>query len=335
MDLSPAPSVRPTVDLHRHLEGSLRLPTLWGFRQRFEPCGLSYDEFHAACTIPKHAAPGFLSFLARFNALRFCYGNIDNVERVADEAVADAAAEGIALLELRFSPVFFARRLLKGEAAERPLDSVALAEEAALAVVSGARRRAAACAIRVNFIVTVSRHFGAVVNRPALDLLNRPVGRELCALDLAGDESCDARDFVPHFRAWKEAGKKITIHAGEDRRIPGAESVCAALDVFGADRIGHGARAIEDAGLMRRLAETGVALELCPTSNLQTRAVDSPAAHPLKRFLEAGIRATINTDDPSISQTTLPAEYALAERELGLNAEDLKLCARYAEACAF
>jgi adenosine deaminase len=189
--------------------------------------------------------------------------------------------------------------------------------------------------MRVEFIQTCSRHFGFASNQSSLDLLQRPVGAEFLGLDLAGDESCDALQFVAAFNEWKDAGKFLTIHAGEDPAGSGPKKVAEALDLFRADRIGHGTRSVENPALVQRLARDGVTLELCPTSNLQTCSVAGAAQHPLKTLLSAGVRATINTDDPTICGTTLSAEYAFAQQTLGLEFDDLKRCTLNAVNAAF
>lgn len=325
----------PKIELHRHLEGSLRAETLWEFFQYNEaPKYDLFDAFKAACSIEKGSAPGFPAFLEKFNALRFCYGSLDNIERVAAEAVEDAAADGIIYLELRFSPVFFARRLLPSAEADAPI-AIEQAEEAADAVMAGARGAASKLGIRVEFIATCARNFGVKVNQPTLDLLHRPIGISFCGLDLAGDEAYPAAAFLPSFREWKAAGKHITIHAGEDPHGAGAANVAEAFERLCAYRIGHGVRAIEDPLIVKRLALSGVTLEICPTSNLQTGAAKSIATHPLKKLLDARVHVTINTDDPAICGTTLSAEFLLAATGLQMSFGELKRCTLNAARAAF
>lgn len=321
----------PKIDLHRHLEGALRLETLWEFHSReHQTLHGSEAALCAAYTVPPNSAPGLARFLARFDAPRFTFGGAREIERVAAEAVADAALDGVVHLELRFSPVFFARRFRD---APRDLPP-ALVEDAAEAMVESAQTEAARRGIGISFIVTLGRHFGAAVNRPAAELLARPVAKHLAALDLAGDESHSAREFIPFFESWKAAGKGLTIHAGEDNRIPGAANVAEALDL-GATRIGHGVRSILDPGLVARLVREQAVLELCPTSNVQTQACASYQTHPLKKLLSLGVRTTVNTDDPTISQTTLSEEYRYAVEACGLTQSELRECNLNAANAAF
>jgi adenosine deaminase len=329
----------PKVDLHRHLEGALRLETLWEFHCREKQrLHRSLAALRAACSIAPGERPGFQGFLNRFPGLRFKYGGAEALQRIAAEAVADAAADGVVHLELRFSPIFCALRMKDAPAGGVAVPgsvSRAEAERAAEAVVHGAREEAARRGISVIFIVTMARHFGVAMHRPAAELLHRPIGAALDGLDLAGDESHSAGGFSDFLREWQAEGRFITIHAGEDRRAGGPQNVREALAEWKADRIGHGVRAIEDRDLVRLLARQRVALEMCPTSNVQTRACACFRAHPLKRLLAAGVAATINTDDPAISGTTLSEEYYRAARYCGLNWRQLRACALNAAKAAF
>jgi adenosine deaminase len=327
----------PKVDLHRHLEGSLRLSTLWEFHRRNkQTLHASFAALKAACTVAPGARPGFAGFLARFPGLRFRYGGADALERIAAEAVADAAADGVVHLELRFSPVFCALRIRPVAGARAPSDlaTIAEAERATEAVVRGARAEAARRGISVAFVVTLGRHFGAAFNECAASLLHRPIGRAIAGLDLAGNEAFAAEEFAPFFREWRAAGRGITIHAGEDAAGAGAQNVRAAL-ALGADRIGHGVQAICDAALVALLARKRTVLEMCPTSNIQTRACRSLRAHPAKRLLAAGVRVAIGSDDPAISQTCLSLEYFRAARYCGLSVSELRACAINAARGAF
>jgi adenosine deaminase len=157
--------------------------------------------------------------------------------------------------------------------------------------------------------------------------------RGVVALDLAGDElGFPGALFVEHFRRARDGGLRTIAHAGE---ADGPDSVRQALDGLGAERIGHGVRAIEDPALVERLAADGVPLEVCPTSNVQTSTVPGYGEHPLGRLLAAGVVATLNTDDPSISGIDLPHEYRVAREEMGLGDAELATLQRNGFAAAF
>ena len=267
---------------------------------------------------------------------------MNELERLSAEAAAAAAGDGVIHLELRFNPVFWARRLKDNPAGGSsawltlPPEPAEAVEAAAQAVVAGADAEARRRGISLAFILTLGRHFGAAVNRPAADLLARPIGQRIAAVDLAGDESVPAAEFRELLDQWRAGGKGVTIHAGEDPRQPARTNIVEALDVLGAQRIGHGVRAMGDAALVERLAKARTVLELCPTSNFQTGAWKDAADYPLKRFLAAGVRATINTDDPEISgRISLSGEYELLAAQCGVTHDELRQCTLHAAEAAF
>jgi adenosine deaminase len=152
--------------------------------------------------------------------------------------------------------------------------------------------------------------------------LRQTVRPRLVGIDLAGDEiNYPAERFAPVFQWAKGQGLHITIHAAEAGQ---ASNIHEAIQLLGADRIGHGVRAWEDASVMDELIKTQVALEMCPTSNLHTGVITNLAHHPLSTYQKLGIRVTINTDDPSISNTSLTDEYLVAARgmESSCNPDD-------------
>jgi len=325
---------RPKVDLHRHLEGALRPATLWDFHQRQRQTRhTSFAELLRAIQVQPGEGPGFQSFLAKFDGLRFRFGDLDALARLAREAVADAAADEVVHLELRFSPVFFLRRTY-GQ--PRPLDAVDDPRDVAAvasAIIEAAQAEARRHGIAVAFIATLGRHLGVAVNQPTADLLHAPVGGSVGALDLAGDEAVCAQNFAPLLQRWQAAGRVLTIHAGEDPHGRGPAAIREAL-ALGATRIGHGVRAIEDAALVAELAARGTTLEICPTSNLQTGVCTDLRTHPLAALLKAGVRVTLNTDDPTFHPTTLSAEYFAALQSGLLDADQLRACVLHAAGAA-
>jgi len=314
----------PKVDLHRHLEGALRPETLWEFHQaRGERRHASLAALREALIVPPGAAPGFLGFLDRFPALRFHYGGPAEIERLGREAVADAADDGVVHLELRSSPAFLAARQLK-QPDGAPPPPVELVEASAEALVRGARTEAARRGVSLVFILCLGRHAGVAANRPSAELLARPIGAAFAAVDLAGDEQIPVADFEELFGPWREAGRALTLHAGEDLRGDGAARVREAVLHHGAARIGHGVRAIEDPATVELLRTRGVPLETCLTSNVQTRAAASFAAHPAGPLLRAGVHVTLNSDDPVVSGITLSEDYARVRERAGLSLDELR-----------
>lgn len=314
----------PKVELHRHLEGAFRIGTLWDFH-RAQNATLHESEaaLRAALEVPPDERPGFLPFLNRFAAVRFPYGDLDAIRRLGREAVEDAHADGIVHQEIRFSPVFLARRLAGVPPSDAPPPDE-LVEDTAEALIAGAREAAAKHGISLAFICSLGRHFSAAINRPSAELLRRPVGRHFAALDVAGEESFPLAGMDGFFEPWRAAGKGLTLHGGEDPEGPGARNVREAVEVYGADRVGHGVRAAEDPATLELLRECGTVLEVCVTSNVQTAVAAGYAQHQLKALLDAGVKATLNTDDPALSAIDLTEEYARAHERCGLSLKQLR-----------
>ena len=311
----------PLVELHRHLDGSVRLATILDLgRQHHLPLPaweLETLRPHVQVTDPQ---PGVMAFISKFKWMTGILVDADACCRVAYENVEDACREGIDYIELRFSPWFMA----EAHALE-PASVVA-------AVVEGVEQASRDTGLRVNLIGILSRTYGPEIAWKELEaLLTRR--DQIIGLDLAGDEANFPGEwFIEHFRRARHVGWHITVHAGE---ICGAESVWQALRDLGAERIGHAVRAPEDPVLMDYLAEHGIGIETNLTSNVQTSTVPDYASHPLRRFVERGIRATLNTDDPGISGIDLAYEYRVAAPAAGLHADQVRQLQFNALAVAF
>jgi adenosine deaminase len=307
------------------LEGSIRLQALWHFNRDNKPIQFpSPEAMKKAVQIPKGQYPGFSAFLNCFPPLRFPYGKIDALKRVARECVEDAANDGIAHLEIRFSPVFWARRVI---GVTEPLPTVDECERASEAIISSSREMAAKRGVTLAFICSLGRHFGADGNLPATELLKRPIAKDFSAVDVAGDEKIPLSTLDKQLKAWRDAGKQLTLHAGECTDEYGGLGACSvreAVEVYGATRIGHGIRAHEDSAVVALLVEKKVALEICITSNVQTRSVVSYKQHPLGKLLRAGVNVTLNSDDPVVSDCTLSEDYYFAQNYCGLSKAELQ-----------
>lgn len=169
-------------------------------------------------------------------------------------------------------------------------------------------------------------------NIETVEVARRYFGKGVCAVDLAGAEGLfPTADFADIFALAREYDIPFTIHAGE---ADGAESIRAAID-FGARRIGHGVRAIEDKALVREIAEKGIVLEMCPTSNLNTCAVDDIKNYPIKEFMDMGVKVTINTDNMTVSDTTLAAEFKLIKDTFDLTEDEMKTLSTNVENARF
>ncbi|MEZ4594301.1 MAG: adenosine deaminase [Chloroflexota bacterium] len=295
----------PLIELHRHLDGSIRLETILdvGLQHNLPLPAKDLEGLRPFVQV-NTPVPGLLAFLEKFEWMVGILVNYDVCRRIAYENVQDAQREGIDYIELRFSPAFMAR--------PHGLDPAGIVEAVADGVAAGQRD----FGVRTNLIGIISRTFGVEAGWWELEALLSQRDH-LVALDLAGDEvNYPGELFVEHFKRGRDAGWEITVHAGE---AGGATAVWQALRELKATRIGHAVRAVDDAALMDYLAENRIGVEMNLTSNVQTSTVANYASHPLKTMLERGILATINTDDPGISAIDLPFEYQVAVTEAGLS----------------
>ncbi len=311
----------PLIDLHRHLDGSVRLETILDLgRQHNLPLPAMDLEGLRPYVQIADPRPGVMAFLEKFEWMVGVLVDYEACRRVAYENVVDALQEGIDYIELRFSPEFMAE--------PHQLEPASVVA----AVVEGVQQGREECDIRVNLIGIISRTYGADLGWKELDaLLTRK--DDFVALDLAGDEvNFPGELFVKHIKKARDAGWQITIHAGESS---GPESIWQALIELGADRIGHGVGAIQDLGLMDYLAENRTGIEVNLTSNVQTMTVPDLPSHPMKAFLEHGLLATLNTDDPGISAIDLPFEYNEAAPAAGLSVDQIHQAQRNALDVAF
>lgn len=292
----------PKAHLHLHLEGAMRPATLAELAREY---GVPVP--------PVRGYGSFTEFVGQYRAACAVLRTPEDLRRLVREVVADAAAAGAAWVEPQIYPLNHAETI--GSVA----DTIQLVAEAGQAA-------AAEFGLGFGLMVAADRtrdpDEAIMLARQAAEQADAGV----VSFGLANDEAgFPPGPFHKAFAIAVEAGLISAPHAGE---LAGADSVRGALDVLQARRIGHGVRAIEDPELVRRLADTGVCLDVCPTSNVMLSVVDSLAEHPLPRLLAAGVRCSINGDDPLLFGPGLLAEYEVARAELGLDDERLALVAR-------
>ncbi len=300
----------PLIDLHRHLDGSIRLETILDVGRQYNlPLPAWEVETLRPFVQVTDPQPGVMAFIEKFRWMVGILVDYDVCRRVAYENVVDAQAEGIDYVELRFSPWFMAEPF--------HLYPAGVVE----AVVDGVENAVHQTGMGVQIIGILSRTYGPDNAGEELEALLSQRDH-IVALDLAGDEANFPGDlFIKHLHIAGENGWKITVHAGESA---GAGSVWQALLGLGAARIGHAVHAVEDPALMDYLAEHKIGIECNLTSNVQTSTVKDYPSHPIKRFLEHDILATINTDDPGISGIDLAYEYQVAAPAVGLSQSQIR-----------
>ena len=283
----------PLTDIHRHLDGNIRAQTILDLGREFNIAlpATTLDTLRPHVQVTS-LEPDLVSFLAKLDWGVKVLASLEACRRVAYENVEDAARNGLHYVELRFSPRYMAmtHRL--------PVDGVVEA------VIAGVQEGCRDFQVDARLIGILSRTFGeAACQEELAALLAHREG--ITALDLAGDElGFPGTLFRNHFNQARDAGWHITVHAGE---AAGPESIWQAIRELGAERIGHGVKAVED-----------------PALNVQTSTVASLAQHPLKQFLEHGVLASLNTDDPAVQGVDIIHEYTVAAPAAGLSREQIR-----------
>jgi len=315
----------PKVELHRHLEGAVRLSTI---REMAPQAGviLPTDDIRELAKHIQVSTPqkDLKTLLDGFELTRSVLNNTQILERIAFEAVEDAFNEGIYLLELRYSLGFIADR--------NPHLNYDLIHGAILDGIDRAKRK---YPVRVGLISIISRNVGFEAAEKTADftIANRDT---FAGFDLAGDEvAFEAKLFRRYFSKIREKGIRVTVHAGEARVPEAANSVRDAIQYLGAERIGHGLLIIQDPTVVEYVKKQGVVLELCPISNFLTGAIDRPEDHPIRKLMQMGVKVTVNSDDPGLFGTSLTEDYEFLEKYHGFTADDFKQCNQTAEAAGF
>lgn len=305
-----APSDAAKVDLHRHLEGAIRLQTLIDlYREAGDPLPEQTPEELAPRAQVLRPMESLEAVLAFFRIAQGAFRDPEATERIAYEAVEDLASDGVRLAELRFSPEFLCE--------PHGLDW----DEAMAAIVRGVERASAEHDVTVGLIAIVSRSYGmsSAERTVAFALEHR---EELVGFDLADEErSYPPSVFVDVLAPLADAGLSLTAHYGEST---GPQFPREAIEALGVRRIGHGVSVAWDPEVTALARERGVTLEMCPTSNHRTHAVDQLADHPALRLLEQGVSVTINTDDPGLFGIDLSHELEVCRRDLGFTDEDVR-----------
>ncbi len=302
------------AELHCHVEGAA--PPALTMAQA-EKYGVATDGFVQDGT---YVWNDFTSFIA-------CYDFVASVFRTAEDYAALAEAY---LLELSSANTIYSELFISPDHGE----AVGLSPDdyvggLAAGILSAREKTGIEC----RMVIIGERHLGpenVLARAKWTAKFDHPL---VTGFNMAGEERMNrVADYAPAFDIVREAGLGLTIHAGE---LCGAFSVVDALDLVKPSRIGHGVRAIEDADLVKRLADLGTVLEVCPGSNIALKVFPDYASHPLRRFVEAGVRVTLNSDDPPFFHTSLAAEYETASRVMGFSDIEINAMTRTAIEAAF
>jgi adenosine deaminase len=296
----------PKVDLHVHMEGSMRPTTVVELAER---AGVELPE---GLRDGRYEFRDFRHFIDEWVAGLRCLRRPEDFRRVALEFCEDQSAQGVRYAEVSFSLPDHAERLHDWDAG---LDAVldGLAE--------GERR----FGIVARVYVDVVRGIDLALSRRAMEVAAAHLDAGVIGIGLGGEERFPPEPYEEIFREGIERGLRSIPHAGETH---GPASIRGAIERLGAERIGHGIRVLEDPSLVEEMVARGIGFDVCPTSNLRTRSVPSLAEHPLPAMLEAGIRCSLASDDPSMFGSFLTDEYEVCRRVFGFDDERIAGLAR-------
>lgn len=310
----------PKAELHVHLDGSLRPETMIELAADQKVRLPSRDPEQLREHMHVKSAKDLVEYLSRFETTLSVMQTASALERVAFELAEDLAREGVWYAEIRFSPALHSRKGL-------------LLDDIVEAVLRGLREAERQHGIRSGLIICGIRNMDPATSQLLADLTVSFKGRGVVAFDLAGAEyNYPAKKHRNAFYTVLDANMAATIHAGE---AYGPESIHQALHYCGAHRIGHGTRLFEDGDLLQYVIDFRVPIEVCITSNVQTRAVESFESHPVRGYFDSGVVVSLNTDNRLMSGTTVTEEYLRAHEHLGFTWEELVRVARMSFEAAF
>ncbi len=300
----------PKTDLHVHLDGSLRLSTILDLaeKQRVELPSRDPEGLRKAMNLGQNCG-SLVEYLKAFDVTLRVMQTADALTRSAFELAEDAAHENVRYMEVRYSPMLHTRRGLK-------LTTVVEA------VLEGLRAARTKFGIESNIIICGIRNVSPESSLEMAELAVAYKNRGVVGFDLAGAEyDHPAKHHRAAFQLVRDNNINVTIHAGE---AYGPESIAQAIHVCGAHRIGHGCRLREDGDLLHYVNDHRIALECCPSSNVQTGAIRDLSAHPIRLYKNLGLRVTINTDNRLVTDTSVSKELWLCHTQLGFTLSDLK-----------
>lgn len=316
----------PKVELHRHLDGSIRFETLFsygnskGYFDHLKKNNQKTEQFKKELFKKVKVLGPMGSLQEVLDSFWLTQKIMDAesiIEQIAYENVEDCYLDGVKLAELRFAPVFIGLNKQTNKLGHALIIQ---------AVCRGVERALKSLPIHVGLIYIIPRGLDFETNKEAnkilLNLLAHDslVSRLIVGADLADVEKWDDMPrFVPLINELREAGLKITIHSGEDTSSAFLEK---SFDLYRPSRIGHGIRVIEDKWSVKRALELGIHFEVCPTSNYLTKCVDKISNHPIREMLKQGLSLSINSDDPHIMNIDLTHEYELLESDLKFTHEE-------------
>ena len=300
----------PKAELHCHLDGSLPLKSICELLQR----DVKAHQLQAG----EHCG-NLAEYLEKFELPLSCMQTEEGIKKASRDFLLETAKEQIRYIEVRFAPLLSVNETLN-------------CRDVIEAVLTGLKEARTACGVHYNVIVCAMRHHTQKQNLEMLKISREFLGCGVCAADLAGNEAAfPMKHYTELFEQAKRWGMPFTIHAGECGSV---ENVITAVEC-GAARIGHGIALKGNREAIGLCREQGIGIEMCPISNLQTKAVSGPEFYPIREFLDHGVRVTVNTDNRTVSNTTLTKELEFIQKTYGVRDEEVLLLMRNAVDAAF
>lgn len=287
----------PKVELHLHLDGSVRLDTASMLT------GKNIEEVRSLM-IAKEKCHDLNEYLTKFNLANEIMQSQENLTRMAKELVEDLKNDNVIYAEVRFAPLLHTKKGLTGE-------------EVIEAVLLGLKDED----LKVNLILCMMRQFSFEDNLKTIELAIKYLDKGVVAIDLAGAEALyPTANFERLFQIAKDKNIPFTIHAGE---ADGKDSILSAIN-FKTKRIGHGVRCIEDKETLDMINKNNITLEVCPTSNIQTDIFENYHDHPIRKLYDMNILVTINVDNMTVSNIDLTQEYEKLVKNFNFTLKDFK-----------
>jgi adenosine deaminase len=298
----------PKIELHSHLDGSINPKIIFELakKQNLKLPTDQFDSFKEYVQAP-NTCDSLKTYLKRFSIPIQVMQTKENLQKIAYNYILNLVSSNIKYAEVRFAPI---QHLRMGLSIDEVIQSV----------LTGLKSATKETGIISNLIICGMRHLPVEKNLEVFKVASKYLGYGVVAVDLAGNEA----DFPPiiHKKAFDYAyseGFQITIHAGETGSY---ENIITAINELSATRIGHGVNAINDQETINLLLEKDITLEVCPTSNIQTKAYENYFEHPFKKLLDLGVRVTLNTDNMTVSNTTLNKEFLVMKETFNLDMSD-------------
>lgn len=294
------------IELHLHLDGSVKINTAEK---------LLNEKNLKDKMIVKENNKDLTEYLTKFDIPIKLMQNKDNLVQISKELIETLEKDNVIYVEIRFAPIFSTKEGLT-------------LDEVIQSVLKGLKNNK----VKTNLILCMMRGLNKDDNIKIIDLANKYLNKGVCAIDLAGDEiKYPTNIYKELFEYANKLKVPFTIHAGEAGTYKDIDEAIS----YKAKRIGHGIKAIENNNTISKIIENNISLEICPTSNIQTNVIKSRKKHPIKELINKGIKVTINTDNRTVSNTSLEKEYELLSKTFNFSKEDFKIFNKNALQSAF